>query len=88
MLNSALNSEGAVLLYEGNPCHQIFSLNYGLVNYVHCGTHRTNKEYLSNPIIYTYIKDAARFSEENELRISLSAIGIGQFALKNGALPD
>ncbi|WP_065089738.1 hypothetical protein [Acidihalobacter prosperus] len=86
MLNSALNPEGTVLLYEENPCRQIFSVNYGLVNYVPRGTHRTNEEYLSNPILYTYLKDSDRFREEHELRISLSAIGIGHFALKDGSL--
>jgi len=86
MLNSALNPEGAALVYEGNHCRQIFSVNYGLVNYVAWGTHRTNNEYLSNPILYTYIKDTDRFREEKELRITLSAIGIGHFALKDGTL--
>jgi hypothetical protein len=86
MLNSALNPECAVLLYEGNPCHQIFSVNYGLVNYVPWGAHRTNKEHLSNPILYTYLKDSDRFSEEREFRISLSALGIGHFALKDGSV--
>jgi hypothetical protein len=86
MLNHALNPEGAALLYKGNSCRQIFDVNYGLVNYVDWDTHRTNEEYLSNPILYTYIKDAARFFEEKELRISLSAIGIGHFALMDGTL--
>ena len=86
LLNSALNPEGAVLLYEGNPCRQIFSVNYGLVNYVPWSTHRTNEEYLSNPILYTYIKDNHRFGEEQELRISLSATSMGHFALKDGSL--
>jgi hypothetical protein len=86
LLNRALNPEGAALVYEGNVCRQIFSVNYGLVDYVDWDSHRTNERYLSNPILYTYIKDAARFGEENELRIVLSAIGIGQFALKDGTL--
>ena len=86
MLNRALNPEGAALVYDGNLCRQIFSVNYGLVHYVDWGTHHTNGQYLSNPILYTYIKDAARFCEEKELRISLSAIGIGHFALKDGTL--
>lgn len=84
LLNHALNPEGAALLYEGNVYRQIFSVNYGLVNYVDWDRHQTNELYLSNPILYTYIKDASRFCDENELRISLSAIGIGQFALKDG----
>jgi hypothetical protein len=31
--------------------------------------------------MYTYLKDRERFAEERELRISLSAIGIGKFVL-------
>ena len=86
MLNRALNPEGAALICEGNVCRQIFSINYGLANYVDRDTHQTNEQYLSNPILYTYIKDAVRFRDEKELRISLSAIGIGHFALKDGTL--
>lgn len=83
LINHTLNPEG--LLYEGNVCRQIFSVNYGLVNYVDWDSHRTNERYLSNPILYTYIKDAG-FCEDNELRVSLSAIGIGQFALNDGTI--
>ncbi|MBN2428268.1 MAG: hypothetical protein JXK94_08030 [Deltaproteobacteria bacterium] len=86
MLNRTLNLENAALLYEGNFCRQIFSINYGLVDYVDWDAHQTNTQYLSNPIVYTYLKDADRFREEKELRISLSAIGIGNFALKDGTL--
>jgi hypothetical protein len=86
LLNRALKPESTALLYEGNVCRQIFSVNYGLVNYVDWDSYQTNECYLSNPILYTYIKDATRFCEENELRISLSAIGIGQFALKDGTM--
>jgi len=56
------------------------------VDYVKWDDHQTNEQYLSNPIQYTYLKDAARFSDEKELRISLSAIGIGQFALNDGSM--
>lgn len=86
MLNQTLNPENAALLYDSNVCHQIFSINYGLVDYVEWDTHQTNDRYLSNPILYTYLKDAATFADEKELRISLSAIGIGQFALKDGTM--
>ena len=84
MLNRALNPEGATLIYEGNVCRQIFSINYGLVKYVDWGTHQTNEQHLANPIIYTYFKDAVQFGEEKELRISLSALGVGEFELKDG----
>ena len=84
MLNRSLTPGCATLLCDGKLCRQIFSVNYGLVNYVEWDTHRTNTKHLSNPIIYTYMKDAASYAKEKELRISLSAIGIGQFALKDG----
>ncbi len=83
MLNHTLNSESAALKYKGNLCHQIFSLNYGMIKYVDWYTHQTNDHKLPNPIIYTYMKDAAKFSEEKELRISLSTFGIGRFTLKD-----
>jgi hypothetical protein len=85
MLNHTLAPGNAALLYEGNQCHQIFCINYGLVDYVEWNDHQTNERHLSNPILYTYMKDAFRFSEEKELRISLSAIGIGQFALNDSS---
>lgn len=85
MLNHTLAPGNTSLLYQGNHCHQIFSINYGLVDYVEWNDHQTNEQYLSNPILYTYLKDAAGFSDEKELRISLSAIGIGQFALNDGS---
>lgn len=85
MLNKLLQSDDAILNYNSNQCLQIFSLNYGKIEYVEWEKHHANKEYLVNPIIYTYLKDIT-FSEEKEFRISLSAIGIGQFALKNGSL--
>lgn len=84
MLNHTLTPGNATLLCEGNQCHQIFSINYGLVNYVGWDDHQTNETRLPNPILYTYLKDAG-FSPEKELRIALSAIGIGQFALNDGS---
>ncbi|GAH64280.1 unnamed protein product, partial [marine sediment metagenome] len=36
------------------------------------------------PIEYTYLKDK-KYANEKELRISLSAAGIGQFVLKDGS---
>ncbi|MCU7918508.1 MAG: hypothetical protein KZQ95_09150 [Candidatus Thiodiazotropha sp. (ex Epidulcina cf. delphinae)] len=85
-LNKTLQPGNTVLEYEGNRCHQIFSVNYGIVEYVEWNSHQTNSEYLANPIKYAYLKDKQRFSEENEFRISLSAIGIGHFALRDGSI--
>lgn len=84
-LNQTLQPGNAALEYNGNRCHQIFSLNYGIVEYVEWDTHQENTNHLPNPIKYTYLKDKKKFSSEKELRISLSAPGIGQFALNNGS---
>lgn len=65
-------------------CHQILSLNYGTVEYVDWDRHRANAEHLPNPIKYTYLKGQA-FSDEKELRISLSALGIGHFRLNDSS---
>lgn len=80
-LNRALLSGGAALEFNGARCRQIFDLNYGIVNYVDWESHRANESRLPNPIMYTYLKDRGRFAEERELRISLSALGIGKFVL-------
>lgn len=74
-----------LLLYKEMPCYQIFSINYGLIDYIDRESHQENAEHLPNPIRYTYLKDDGH-AEEKELRISLSALGIGHFALKDGTL--
>ena len=84
-LNKTLAPGNAALMYGDIQCNQVLSINYGLIEYVNWEGHRTNEKYLSNPILYTYIKDAAQFGDERELRISLSAIGIGQFKLADGS---
>jgi hypothetical protein len=76
--------QNAALEYNSNRCRQIFSVNYGIVEYVEWDSHQANTEHLPNPIKYIYLKDN-KFSEERELRISLSTIGIGRFALKDGS---
>lgn len=83
-LNQALQPGNAALEYNGIRCHQIFSLNYGIVEYVEWDTHQVNTERFPNPIKYTFLKDK-KFFEEKELRISLSAIGIWKFALGDGS---
>jgi hypothetical protein len=92
-LRSVLNAtiqqaiDNDLLEYNGLRCHQIFSINHGLVEYIDRDTHQGNHEHLPNPIRYTYWKDE-RFSEEKELRVSLSALGIGRFAMKDGSFMD
>jgi hypothetical protein len=83
-LNKILQANNCALVHNGNICRQIFSLNYGIVEYVEWQMHQVNKERLQNPIIYTYLKDT-QFSKEKELRISLSAQGMGEFVLKDGS---
>ena len=79
-LNRKLQPGSAELYYESERCRQIFDVNYGIVQYVDSDRHRANRENLPNPIVYSYLK-SINFAEDEELRISLSAIGIGQFAL-------
>lgn len=83
-INQTLQPGNAALEYNGNRCHQIFSVNYGIVEYVQWDKHQANAAHLPNPLKYTYLKDQ-KFADEKELRISLSAPGIGQFALKDGS---
>lgn len=80
-LNRTLQSGCAGLEFNGIRCRQIFDLNYGMVDYVDWANHRANETHLPNPITYAYLKDAGRFANEHELRISLSALGIGKFVL-------
>lgn len=70
-------------LSNGETADQVFSINYGEVDYVDRQSFRANGTLMQNPIVYTFIKDAA-FSPENEMRIALSALGIGQFILRDG----
>ncbi len=83
-LNETFTPENAFLDCNGTRCLQIFSVNYGLVEYVDWNTHQLNQARLTNPINYTYLKDK-RFLDEKELRISLSAMGIGQYVLNDGS---
>lgn len=68
---------------ENQKCIQIFNLNYGLIQYINRSEYLTNHAFLSNPIIYSFLKDSS-FSEEKELRISLSANGFGNFRTPSG----
>ncbi|RTL62156.1 MAG: hypothetical protein EKK42_32785 [Pseudonocardiaceae bacterium] len=84
-LNRTLQPSGAIFDSNGIRCRQIFNLNYGIVEYVDWADHRANETRLPNPIAYTYLKDRTLFAEERELRISLSALGIGKFVLDDGS---
>lgn len=83
-LNQTFTQGNSAFEYNGLRCYQIFSINYGVVEYVAWDEHRANAEHLPNPIKYTYLKSDS-FRDERELRISLSALGIGQFVLNDGS---
>jgi hypothetical protein len=83
-LNASLHPDTCRLQANGVTCLQIFSVNYGLVDYIERTTHRENEVRLPNPIRYAYLKDE-KFAPERELRISLSALGIGKFVLEDGS---
>jgi hypothetical protein len=81
-LNADLSGDAA-LMCGGVRCHQIFSINYGDVAYVERTTHRANLDRAANPVQYAYLKDKA-LGDERELRITLSAMGMGRFVLADG----
>ena len=83
-LNSLFEPGNSALSYNGLRCHQIFSINYGKIEYVDWAQHQANATHLPNPIQYTYLKDKS-FEPEKELRVSLSAIGLGKFAMNDGS---
>jgi len=86
-LKGILQAENTALLYNGAQCRQIFDINYGTVSYVDWESHQGNIPYLPNPLAYTYLKGKA-FAEEKELRISLSALGMGHFGMADGRIME
>jgi hypothetical protein len=85
-LRAAVNDTlrvGNSLEYQGVRCKQIFSVNYGIVDYVSWNEARENLGRMPNPIRYTFIKDNG-FAKEREIRIALSALGIGRYVLNDG----
>ncbi|MBI4724270.1 MAG: hypothetical protein HY765_04595 [Rhodomicrobium sp.] len=81
------NAPGQSALMVGNlRCKQIFYINYGQVGYVDTSAVQTNAERLSNPIIYSYIKDQHEFSGEHELRVTLATLGVGNFTLADNTI--
>lgn len=87
MLNQTLQPGNSALEYNGMQCRQIFNLNYGIVEYVKWDSHQANHPHLPNPLTYTYLK-STKYSEEKEFRVSLSALGMGEFALKDGSIME
>lgn len=85
-LRKTLNKimSNCTLSCNGFPCPQVFSINHGLVEYIEWNSHQLIREHFPNPIQYTYIKDQC-YSAEKEFRVSLSAIAMGNFALKDGS---
>jgi hypothetical protein len=86
-LNHTLTQGNSALECNGIRCHQIFSINYGVVEYVPWDAHRANAERLPNQIKYTYLK-SDKYRDDRELRVSLSTLGIGQFVLNDSSLLD
>ena len=83
IINATLSQKGNILLVNSIACKQIFDLNYGLVEYEEWGNVCVNDVYYANPIQYIFLKDAERYSQERELRISLSAQGMGHYVLSD-----
>ena len=86
VLNETVGNEpgSSALMVNGIQCRQIFNINYGLVEYVDACAAPRIEERLPNPIIYSYMKDANEFAGEREMRVTLSTLGIGDFALADG----
>lgn len=79
-----LDNDG-LLQHGENRFKQIFLINYGIVEYVDRDTHALHSTRIANPIQFTFLKDRGRYASERELRIALSAPGIGRFVLNSGA---
>lgn len=87
IINSTLRQKRNSLLVNRILCKQIFSVNYGLVEYDEWNKVQKNDKYYANPILYAYLKDKM-FSEEKELRVTLSTPVMGKYALDDGTLID
>lgn len=79
-LRDTFESADVALEYGGVRLKPIFHWNFGLVDYIDRDQHQANHKRLVNPIQYAYLK-SSKFAGDSELRVTLSALGIGQFAL-------
>lgn len=75
--------------YRADNITQILHLNYGLVNYGDFMNDLISPVVRPNPIEYLHFKDNSyKETDGRELRISLSAIGMGRIQLPDGRLFD
>ncbi|NTT85756.1 hypothetical protein [Tabrizicola fusiformis] len=71
----------AILETETGPTPhwlQLFSVNYGRVQHGDWRDMKLASDIFPNPVVPVFWKDGQRYGSEKELRIALSAIGIGQ----------
>jgi hypothetical protein len=84
-VQASIDNHGLLIRGE-DRFRQIFSINYGIVEYVDRETRALHPERIANPIQFTFLKDRGRYASEREVRVALSALGIGQFVTADGAL--
>ena len=84
-INQTVAGETSALMVNGQRCTQLFSVNSAMVEYVDRSFARENLDVFPNPVRYTFIKDRA-YASEDEFRVALSALGMGQFRLANGSI--
>lgn len=75
----------SALLVDGRVCIQPFELHLGVVEYIDWKGQQSASSGSVNPISYTY-KKCKTYSQEAELRIALSCLGIGDFSLSDRSL--
>ena len=80
-LNS--NFDETRLIYNNKRLINFFFINHGIVTYGNFDNVFL-KKHLPNPIEYVYFKDAEKYSEEKEFRISLSCLGVCKYVLLDG----
>ncbi|MBV9152552.1 MAG: hypothetical protein JO204_12330, partial [Alphaproteobacteria bacterium] len=81
VLNRTLRDsiEHELLVQGDRRLKQMLSINYGIVEYISRDEARLNISRIANPIQYTFLKEKRKYEKEQELRISLSALGVGNF---------
>lgn len=77
------NFDETKLIYNNKRLINFFFINHGIVTYGNFDN-AFLKKHLPNPIEYVYFKDASKYSEEKEFRISLSCLGVCKYVLPDG----